>query len=247
MDVMVPCAAKLSVEKLCFSVGDFALSDVSLAVGSGEYFVLMGATGSGKSLLVKCICGLAVPTSGAIALNGTNVTRLRPRERRIGYVPQDCGLFPHMDVASNITFGLRVRRISRRKAMQQAQPLIDMLELGSLLGRSTGTLSGGERQKVAVARALAVKPELLILDEPVSALDEPTRHEVCLELRRVQREFNVPVVHICHSVAEARLVADRVGVMVAGRLVQAGPLDEITKTPASPAVARLLGTGESDG
>lgn len=232
----------LQVENLCLRAGEFELRDVSVNVGPQEYFVLMGPTGSGKSLFVKCVCGLIRPTAGKICIEDKEITFLEPRFRRIGYVPQDGALFPHMDVAKNVTFSLRVRGLSQAKALKQLEPLIETLSLQPLLERSTMNLSGGERQKVALARALAGKPKLLILDEPVSALDQPTQREVCGELRRVQRQLGIPIVHICHNVVEARYVSDCVGVLVQGRLVQTGPLDDLISKPTNDAVERLLKT-----
>ncbi len=231
----------LEVRDLRLAAGDFRLRDVCLRVEEAEYFVLMGPTGSGKSLLAKCLCGLIRSGGGSIRIEGEEVTFLEPRLRRIGYVPQDCGLFPHMDVAGNVTFSLRVRGVGRAKALERIAPLIETLSLGPLLRRSTLNLSGGERQKVAVGRALAGAPKLLILDEPVSALDRPTQRDICGELRRVQRQLGIPTIHICHSVDEARCVSDRVGVLVAGRLLQTAPLAELIRRPADDAVARLLG------
>jgi ABC-type sulfate/molybdate transport systems ATPase subunit len=254
----------LRVEDLYLRAGDFELQGVSLRVESGEYFVLMGPTGSGKSLLARCICGLVRPGAGRVWVGSREVTSLEPRFRRVGYVPQDCGLFPHLDVAHNLTFPLRLRavgapdehrrpRLGHPAALERLSPIIDMVGIRGLLGRSTITLSGGERQKIALARALATEPKLLVLDEPVSALDEPTRFETCRDLRRVQRELGIPTIHISHNVAEANLVADRVGVLIQGKLAQVAPLAEMLSAPADPAVRRLLGSrdrtpgSESDG
>ena len=230
----------LRVDKLGLRAGDFELREISLRIAPGEYFVLMGPTGSGKSLFVKSVCGLIRPAEGDIFIDDRDITDREPRFRHIGYVPQHCALFPHMTVARNITFALCLKRVSHKRALEQLASLIDTLALRPLLGRSVTTLSGGERQKVAVARALAAGPKLLVLDEPVSALDEPTRREVCTELRALQRKLNIPTIHICHSVVEARLVSDRVGVFVDGRLAQTGDLDTLTASPANDAVARLL-------
>ncbi len=208
----------LQVENLHLRAGDFRLQDISLHVEQGEYFVLMGQTGSGKSLMVKCICGLIRVDAGRIVIDERDVTDLAPRRRGVGYVPQEGALFPNMNVARNITFGQRVRGVPHRAALREVGPLIEMLGLGALLARHTDTLSGGERQKVALARALATRPHLLVLDEPVSALDEQTRKEVCEGLLRVHRELDLVTVHICHSTAEAHALADRIGTMRAGRL-----------------------------
>ena len=230
----------LRLDGVTIQAGAFRVVDVALHVPEGEYFVLMGPTGSGKSLLVKAVCGLLRPRRGAVWIDGTNVTRLEPRRRRVGYVSQDCDLFPHLRVARNITFGLCRRGRSHRAALRAVGPLVDMLGLGPLLNRRTPNLSGGERQKVALARALATRPKVLLLDEPVSALDEPTRREICRELRRVQRQFGVSTLHVCHSLEETALVADRVGILIEGRLAQTGTLPDLTARPANDAVARLL-------
>ncbi len=230
----------LRAEQVSLRVGNFDLGEISLEIAPGEYFVLMGPTGSGKSLFVKSVCGLIRPDRGRIFIDGQNVTDREPRFRHVGYVPQHCALFPHMTVAKNITFALRLKRIRHAEALARLADLIEPLGLVPLLDRSVTNLSGGERQKVAVARALAAGPKLLVLDEPVSALDEPTRREVCNELRTLQRELAIPTIHICHSVVEARLVSDRVGVFVDGRLAQTGDLDTLAANPANEAVARLL-------
>lgn len=230
----------IEASNLSFQAGTFRVQDVSLRVGDGEYFVLMGATGSGKSLLVKCLCGLVRAETGRILVDGRDVTDLEPRARRVGYLPQEYALFPHLSVARNITFARRARGDSHARALRDARPVVEMLGLAALLDRRPETLSGGEQQRVALARALASRPRLLVLDEPVSALDEPTRREVCEELRRVEREFRLATIHICHNTEEAQALADRVGIMDAGRLVQSGPLDELRARPASRAVARLL-------
>ena len=232
----------LRVEELSLRVGNFRLHEISLRILPREYFVLMGPTGSGKSLLIRSICGIIRIRSGAVWIDGQNVTDLEPRFRRLGYVPQDYALFPHLNVERNLIFPLEAAGMRRREALGMIAPVVESLGVGPLLKRSTANLSGGEKQKVALARALARSPKLLLLDEPVSALDEPTRHEICPILRRTQREFDVAAIHVCHSIEEARLVADRVGVMSQGRLVQVGTLKELTENPADEVVERLLHT-----
>ena len=230
----------LRLRDVTLRAGRFRLHPVSLTVAAGDYFVLMGPTGSGKSLLVQAVCGLVRIESGSIAIDGKDVTAAEPRFRRVGYVPQTAGLFPHLSVARNITFGLEVRGTGRRQALRKVAPIVQRLGVGHLMGRSTVNLSGGETQKVALARALACDPKLLMLDEPVSALDEPTRREICPLLNQVQRQFGVATVHVCHSREEAAALADRVGVMSAGRLVQTGSLADLAAHPAEEAVRRLL-------
>jgi ABC-type sugar transport system ATPase subunit len=231
---------------LSFRAGDFHVRDVSLDVASGEYFVLLGPNGCGKTLLLSCLCGLIRAAAGRIEINGQDVTHRQPRLRRIGYVPQDYGLFPHLRVARNITFALRAAGLWHREALRKAQPLIERLNLGRLLGHWPATLSGGERQKVALARALTLQPSVLLLDEPTSALDGPTRAEVLQTLRRTQRELGVTTIHVCHNIDEASAVADRAGVMIGGRLVQTGTLAELLARPADAQVARLLQAGTTN-
>lgn len=240
----------IHVQHLGLHAGSFRVWDVNLHVGSDEYFVLLGPTGSGKTLLISCICGLIGADSGTISIDGRDVTYEDPRRRRVGYVPQDGALFPHMSVAENVTFALRARRHGFRRALREVSDLVETLGIGYLMGRSPVHLSGGERQKVALARALAARPKVLLLDEPVSALDEPTRRGICSELRRVQRELQVATIHICHNREEALQVADVAGIMYGGRLVQTGQMQELLHRPVSEDVARLLGaenifTGEA--
>jgi molybdate/tungstate transport system ATP-binding protein len=230
----------IQIHSLSLRAGDFRVRDVSLDLAAGEYFVLLGPNGSGKTLLIHCLCGLLRAESGSLVIGDRDVTCAEPRLRRIGYVPQDYGLFPHMNVARNLTFALRAAGRPHADALRELTPLIDMLHLAHLLDHSPQTLSGGERQKVALARALALRPELLLLDEPVSALDGPTRAEVLEQLRTVQHQFGVTTMHVCHSIDEAETVADRAGVMIDGRLVQTGTLAELMARPANAEVARLL-------
>ncbi|MBM4018124.1 MAG: ATP-binding cassette domain-containing protein [Planctomycetes bacterium] len=236
----------IRISGLAFRAGDFRVEVASLAVESSEYFVLLGPNGSGKTLLLSCLCGLARAERGTVIVGGRDVTGLEPRLRQIGYVPQDYGLFPHLDVARNLTFALRARGVRHKEALSRLGPLIDMLGLRGLLAHWPLTLSGGERQKVAVARALAIEPALLLLDEPVSALDGPTRAEVLEQLHRVQRQLALTTIHVCHSLDEAAAVADRAGVMIGGRLVQAGRLEDLIARPEGPEVARLLRVGRGN-
>ena len=230
----------LEVQGLTMRVGNFSVGELSLAIPEGEYFTLMGHTGSGKSLFLKAICGLAQIEAGRILICEEEVTALEPRFRGIGYVPQDGGLFPHLNVLKNIIFPLTVRGASTEKATQETVEIIETLGIGYLLDRATTGLSGGERQKVALARALSCRPRLLILDEPVCSLDEPARYEICGELCRMQKKFNVATLHVCHSRAEAEQVSDRVGVMHDGQLIEVGILDQLLNESGHEAVQRLF-------
>jgi len=230
----------LKLSQVSLRAGGFSVEDVNLSVRAEQYFVLMGPTGSGKSLLVKSICGFRPVSAGRILIDDIDVTNLQPRQRGIGYVPQSSALFVHLSVERNLTFAPQGQGLSRNAALTEIEKIVDSLGLVSLLGRSVGGLSGGEQQKVALGRALARKPKLLILDEPVSAVDEPSRAEICQMLRKVQKEFGITTVHVCHSVEEAKLVSDVVGIMSQGRIVQVDTLENLKQNPANPQVARVL-------
>lgn len=233
----------IHIQRLNFSVGSFALHDVSLHVAPAEYFVLLGPTGSGKTLLVECLCGLNRIDSGQILIAGTDVTHLEPRNRGLGYLPQDYALFPHQTVRRNIRFGLKNRRLNPVSIRQQVDQLMNQLGLDHLADRLPGKLSGGEKQRVALARALAVRPRVLLLDEPVSALDEQTRDNLCHRLRQLQKSTKTTVLHVCHNFVEMLAVADRVGIIERGRILQVGTPQEILKRPNSARVARFVQAG----
>ncbi|MFW6107217.1 MAG: ABC transporter ATP-binding protein [bacterium] len=230
----------LEVERLETVAGDFRLRAVSLAAPGGSYGVLLGPPGSGKSVLVETICGLRTPTAGRVRIEGADVTDLPPRERRVGYVPQDYVLFPTKRVAANIIFGLRVRGMEREEALGRIGRIVELLGIEHLLERWPRTLSGGEQQRVALARALAIEPRLLLLDEPVSALDEGLRERVCRDLRRFQRELGITTIHISHNLEEALAVSDWAAILDDGRLQQQGPMGQLLRRPRNQMVARFL-------
>ena len=208
----------VELEHISFKIGDFAIDDLSLAIPEGEYFVLTGPNGSGKTVLIRLIAGLYRPSSGAIRIQGRSVTDLPPWKRNIGYVPQDGVLFPNRTVRDNIRFGLEVRRVHPSTIQRQVQETAAMLAIDCLLDRRIQGLSGGERQKVSLARALVLEPCLLLLDEPVSAIDEETRDSLCREIRTIQRKMEITTVHVSHNRKETELLADRVGALTSGRL-----------------------------
>jgi molybdate/tungstate transport system ATP-binding protein len=209
----------LEMREVVLHAGDFTIDEVSLAIRPGEYFILMGHTGAGKSLLMKAICGLQPVFRGSIFIDGTDVTFAEPRKRHIGYVPQDSGLFPHLNVRDNILFALDVLGVGKKDALSRAHYLAEEVGISALLDRSPAGLSGGERQKVALARAIVRRPRLLLLDEPVSALDNKTHAEICALLRRIHGEYGHTTVHICHNSGEAEELGDRIAVMNAGRVI----------------------------
>src|SRR5512138_1236000 len=217
------------------------VNDVSVDVGEGEFFVLLGPSGSGKSTLLRAIAGLTGIDHGRISLHGRDVTHVRARERGVGLVFQNYALFRHMNVADNIEFALRVRRMKRADRVARRKELLKLVALEGLDERLPGQLSGGQQQRVAVARALAHKPQVLLLDEPFGALDAKIREELRRTIRQVQRELSITTVLVTHDQEEAFALADRIGVMNLGRLLEMGRPDELYTRPTTRFVATFLG------
>ncbi len=237
----MPGTDGLAVTGLTAQVGSFGVGPVDLAVPAGQVLVLLGPSGAGKTVLLDTIAGLRPARSGHIRLAGADITAMPAERRRIGVVFQDAALFPHLPVRENIAFGLRASRLVSRSAPDGIDPLLHRLGIGHLAARSPRTLSGGERQRVALARALAINPALLLLDEPLSALDQPSREDLRTLLQQVLAGLETPAIHVTHDRDEALAVGDSIAVIVAGQLRQAGPASVVTAAPAEPDVARLLG------
>lgn len=217
------------------------VNDVSLDIGDGEFFVLLGPSGSGKSTLLRAIAGLSGVDHGRIALHGRDVTHVAARFRGVGLVFQNYALFRHMTVAENIEFALRVRRVKSSERRKRRQELLRLVALEGMDQRLPAQLSGGQQQRVAVARALAHKPEVLLLDEPFGALDAKIREELRRTIREVQRELGITTVLVTHDQEEAFALADRIGVMNLGRLLELGRPNELYTRPATRFVATFLG------
>lgn len=233
----------IRIQDLRFSVGAFALQDVSLNVEPGEYFVLLGPSGSGKTLLLECVCGLNRIEAGRITIGDVDVTRLEPRQHGVGYLPQDYALFPHRTVRRNVAFGL-VHHPSQHATLQtRVDELMELVGVAPLADRLPRHLSGGEKQRVALARALAIHPRVLLLDEPVSALDEQTRDAICRQLKELQRTTGTTTLHVCHNFAEMLAVADRAAVIYDGRIMQVGTPREILQRPCTSRVAAFVQAG----
>ena len=221
--------------------GSPVVNDVSLEVGEGEFFVLLGPSGSGKSTLLRAIAGLTGVDHGRISMHGNDVTHVSARHRGVGFVFQNYALFRHMSVGENIEFALRVRRMRAEDRRQRRKELLRLVALEGMDDRLPSQLSGGQQQRVAVARALAHKPEVLLLDEPFGALDAKIREELRRTIRQVQRELKITTVLVTHDQEEAFALADRIGVMNLGRLLESGRPDELYDRPATRFVATFLG------
>ena len=227
------------LDRIVYAAGAFRL-EASLRIEAGSYFVLLGPTGSGKTVCMECLAGLRPLLSGRVEIGGRDVTRAEPRARSIGYVPQDYALFGQRTVRGNIAFGPEVRKWAKPRIAEAVASAAELAGVGGLLARRVQGLSGGERQRVALARALASRPDILVLDEPVSALDEGTRERVCGELLALQRRLGLTTVHVCHNLEEALTVADAAAVMRDGRIEQTGPIEELLRRPRTEFVARFM-------
>lgn len=231
----------IHIEQLSVRFRDFRLGKIDLLVEKGEFFVLMGPTGAGKTVLLEAVAGLVPLESGRIRISGVDVTRRPPERRGVGIVYQDQGLFPHMDVRGNIVYGLKFCGAGRAEGQQRLERLVDLLGIAHLLGRLPVNLSGGEKQRVALARALIVQPHVLLLDEPLSAIDPGFREDIRRALKRLHRAAETTFLMVTHDFTEALSLADRGAVLQRGALGQTGPIEEIFRAPASPAVAEFVG------
>jgi len=230
----------LSVRNLSTDLGDFALRDIAFDVKEGEYFVLLGESGVGKTVLLESIAGTVRPDSGRVFLDGREITDERIQARNLALVYQDQALFPHLTVAHNIAFGLHCRKFRKSQIRDRVRELAKDVEITGLLERRPGTLSGGEAQRVALARALATEPRCLLLDEPISALDVTSRAGLQGLLRRLNRQ-GLTTIHVTHDYEEAVSLASRVAIMEAGRIVQVGTPEEVFRHPKSEFVAKFVG------
>src|SRR5919109_1019240 len=218
-----------------------AVDDVSLTVERGELFALLGPSGCGKTTLLRMIAGLETPDRGRIVIDGIDVTGLPPYARPVNMMFQSYALFPHMDVAGNIAFGLRQERMDRRRIAARVEEMLALVQMKGYARRRPHELSGGERQRVALARALAKMPKLLLLDEPLAALDRKLRAETRLELIGIQERVGITFLVVTHDQEEALSMASRAAVMNCGRLVQIGGPAEIYERPSSRFVADFVG------
>lgn len=231
----------IEIKNLSFTLDQFSLKDINLTIQDREYFVILGPTGAGKTVLLECIAGLHRIRQGEIRVNGGEMTHLAPEERGIGYVPQDYVLFPFLNVRDNIIFGLKQSRHSPAEIQQRMSTLASLMGISHLLERGTRSLSGGEKQRVALARALAPSPRILLLDEPLGSLDLQTAKHLRLELRRIHRELGVTTLHVTHSQGEAEELADTIAIINAGKVEQVGKPHEVFFSPENELVSDFIG------
>ncbi len=230
----------LEVKDLRVELGKFSLKDITFDVRDGEYFVLLGPTGSGKTMLLESVAGLKSIESGRIMINGRDVTSLNLEKRNIGFAYQDYVLYPHLSVRDNISFGLMWRWKTQREIKEAIDRAVELLGIEDLLRKRLMDLSGGESQKICLARAVAIKPDLLLLDEPLSAVDPATRETFERELKEIHDRLKLTTIHVTHNFEEAMALGDRIAVIGDGRIFQIGTPTQIFRHPNSEFVARFL-------
>jgi len=233
---------RLSLDKLTKRYDrNTAVESVSLNIHPGEFFSILGPSGCGKTTLLRLIAGFESPSRGEISLNGKVITQMPPQDRSVGMVFQNYALFPHMTVERNVAFGLETRRVPRQQIQERVRRILAAVHLGEKAGAPVSSLSGGEQQRVAVARALVVEPSVLLMDEPLSNLDVALRVSTREEIRSLQRRIGITTVYVTHDQSEAMSLSDRLAVMRSGRLEQVGSPAEVYESPRSPYVAEFLG------
>jgi putative spermidine/putrescine transport system ATP-binding protein len=227
-----------------------AVAGVDLDIGAGEFFTMLGPSGSGKTTTLRVIAGFERPDTGRVELQGVDVTRVAPSQRAVNTVFQDYALFPHMTVAENVEYGLRVRGISRKDRRTRAEAMLERVRLPGLGNRKPVQLSGGQRQRVALARAIVNGPPVLLLDEPLGALDLKLRQEMQIFLKALQRDLGITFVYVTHDQEEALTMSDRLAVFNNGQIEQVGPPAEVYERPETEFVAGFVGVSnvlERDG
>lgn len=218
-----------------------ALRPLDLAIAPAEFVTLLGPSGSGKTTLLNIAAGYLTPDAGTVLIDGRDITRVPARKRNMGMVFQSYALFPHLSVFENVAYGLRVRKVPGKEIARRVEAALATVRLDGLGGRAIGELSGGQGQRVALARALIIEPDVLLMDEPLGALDRQLRKEVQLEIRRVHKTFGNTTLYVTHDQEEALVMSDRIGIMRDGHLEQVGTPRQLYERPANDFVARFLG------
>ncbi len=221
--------------------GVCAVNDVTLDIASGEFFALLGASGSGKTTLLMLLAGFDQPTEGRVLMSGTSVSDVPPHRRQIGVVFQNYALFPHLTAAENVAYPLKMRGVARAEREARVNVALGLVNLADRGSSYSSQLSGGQQQRVALARALVFGPDLLLMDEPLGALDRRLRDQMQQELKRIQGELGITVIYVTHDQSEAMAMANRIGIMAAGRLLQVADPETIYAAPSNHFVARFIG------
>ena len=232
----------VEVKNLVKTYGDvYALNNVDLKIAEGEYFVLLGPSGGGKTTLLRSIGGFIRPDSGNVTIKGQNVDNLPPDKRPTSMVFQGFALFPHMSVSQNIGYGLKLKSIEKEVILTKVNKMMDLVGLTGLSKRMPHELSGGQQQRVQLARALILENDVLLLDEPLSALDAQLRKDMCIELKRLQKTVGITFVHVTHNQEEAMSVADRIAIIADGEMLEEGTPEEIYSNPKNKFTAEFIG------
>ncbi len=231
----------IALERVSVRLGEFSLQNINLRVNRGEYFLVMGPSGAGKTVLLETIAGLRALDSGRILVHGNDTSFTPPEHRHVAIVYQDYSLFPHLTVAENIAYGMKIQKRPAREISNRVDGLLSDFKVSSLKNRYPGSLSGGEQQRVAMARALAVNPDILLLDEPFAALDPQTREECMRMMLELQKSRDLTILQVSHSREEAYVVGDRIALLIDGMIIQTGSADEIFHSPKNPAAAKYAG------
>ena len=219
----------------------FAVDDVSFNINSGEFFSILGPSGCGKSTTLRMVAGFVMPTNGEILLGDNNITYVAPEKRNIGFVFQNYAIFPHMNVFDNIAFGLRMRDVSKSLIVEKVKASLEQVNLLGFENRFQRELSGGEQQRVALARVLVTEPQILLLDEPLSALDKKLREEMKIWIKELQKKLQITTVYVTHDQSEALTMSDRIAIMDKGKISQIGTPKEIYEKPSNKFVADFIG------
>ncbi len=233
----------ISIKGVTKKFGEFtAVDGLNLEIKSGEFFSMLGPSGSGKTTVLRMIAGFELPTAGTISLNGEDVTNKAPFDRDVNTVFQDYALFPHLNVIDNVEYGLKVRGVHKDERRKRAMEALDKVHLADFAQRKPSQLSGGQRQRVALARAIVVEPKILLLDEPLGALDLKLREKMQIELKQLQRDLGITFIFVTHDQDEALTLSDRIAIFNNGKIEQIGTPEELYEQPATEFVARFVGT-----
>lgn len=231
----------IEIKNIDKKLGQFSLNNINLSIKENEYFVILGPTGTGKTVLLELIAGLQKADGGGIFYNGKKIDEIPPEERDISMVYQDYMLFPHLDVRENISFGLKVRGYSKDEIDREVREIVELFKIKDLLKRNVKTLSGGEQQRIALARALVISPAVLLLDEPLSALDPGTQEKFQYDLKKIHEKLGTITVHVTHDFNESLIMADRIAIMNNGKIIQQGQPREVFQQPKSNFIAGFVG------